>query len=32
MVKELRAQCGQAPLFNVGNPESSNVFTKRYSH
>jgi hypothetical protein len=31
MVKELRAQCGTAPLFNVGNPESRNVFTKRYA-
>jgi hypothetical protein len=30
-VKELRAACGKAPLANVGNPESSNVFTKRYS-
>jgi len=31
MVKDLRASCGDAPLFNVGNPESRNVFTKRYS-
>ena len=31
MVKELRAQCGTEPLFNVGNPESRNVFTKRYA-
>jgi len=31
LVKQLRAQCGNAPLFNVGNPESSNVFRKRYS-
>jgi hypothetical protein len=31
MVKQLREQCGEAPLFNVGNPESSNVFHKRYS-
>ena len=31
-VKELRAACGNAPLFNVGNPESANVFAKRYSH
>ena len=30
-VKQLRAQCGSAPLFNVGNPESSNVFRNRYS-
>jgi hypothetical protein len=32
MVKELRAQCGDAPLFNVGNPESRNVFKTRYGH
>jgi hypothetical protein len=31
MVKRLRAQCGNAPLFNVGNPESRNVFRTRYS-
>jgi hypothetical protein len=31
MVKELRAQCGNAPLFNAGNPESSNVFRTRNS-
>jgi hypothetical protein len=30
-VKQLRALCGNAPLFNVGNPESSNVFKSRYS-
>jgi hypothetical protein len=30
-VKELRAQCGKAPLLNVGNPESSNLFQARYS-
>lgn len=31
MVKKLRVQCGDAPLFHVGNPESRNVFKTRYS-
>ena len=30
-VKELRVACGNAPLANVGNPESSNVFKVRYA-
>jgi hypothetical protein len=29
-VKELRAACGNAPLANVGNPGSTNVFNTRY--
>lgn len=30
MVKELRAQCGNAPLMHLGIPESSAVFNARY--
>jgi len=30
MVKELRAQCGKAPLMHVGIPESSALFNARY--
>lgn len=30
MVKQLRAECGNAPLMHVGIPESSNIFNARY--
>ncbi|HET7708972.1 MAG TPA: hypothetical protein VFK50_05485 [Sphingomicrobium sp.] len=30
MVRELRAQCGDAPLMHVGIPETSNIFNTRH--